>query len=173
MAVSPAKTWVAGEVLTASDLNSEVLNILNNGQTLGFPRTSAADFAGNRLIMDSDADSSITVDTDDRLDIELSGQDLFRFDGTVTTPVNGLDFVAGIAGSPGIAAINAVGTDTNISINLVPKGSGEFLIDGVSIRSNVDATRSAASTNITARTLRLRVGHIESNHIGEVQTLIF
>lgn len=168
MAVSPAKTWVAGEVLTASDLNAEILNILNNGQTLGFPRTTAADFDGNRLIMDADADSSITVDTDDRLDIELSGQDLFRFDGTVATPVNGLDFVASATGNS--VQILAFGTDGNISINLVPKGSGRILHDGVSFS---DAARRAASANITARTLRLRVGYIESNHIGEVQTLSF
>ncbi len=133
MAVSPAKTWVAGEVLTASDLNAEVLNILNNGQTLGFPRTASADFAGNRLILDSDADSSITVDTDDRLDVELSGQDLFRFDGTVATPVNGLDFVAGATGTPGISAINAVGTDTNININLVAKGTGLVTSSGTEL----------------------------------------
>lgn len=46
MSVSRAKTWIAGEVLTASDLNSEFNNVLNNGQTLAWPATEDKNFDG-------------------------------------------------------------------------------------------------------------------------------
>ena len=131
MAVSRSKVWIAGEVLSASDLNAEFSNILDNGQSVGFPRTGSSDFDGNELILDADADTSITADTDDRIDFRLSGTDLFRMDGTVATPVNGLDWVASATGNA--VQIQAVGTDTNISINLVPKGPGRLLNDGVRI----------------------------------------
>ncbi len=76
MAISRVKTWIAGEVLTASDLNSEFNNILNNGVDLVFPATKAVDLNGNELILDADADTSITADTDDQIDFRVGGTDL-------------------------------------------------------------------------------------------------
>src|SRR3990167_8591496 len=93
MTVGRLKTWIV-EVLTATDLNAEFNNILNNQQSLGTPRTAAWDMDGQQLILDSDADSYLQVSTDDRADLRLGGVTLFRFDGTVALPVNGLDFVA-------------------------------------------------------------------------------
>ena len=122
MAVSRLKTWII-EVLTASDLNAEFNNILNNGEDLGWPATKAKDLNGQQLILDADADSHFTADTDDRLDLALAGTDLFRFDGTVATPVNGFDFVAAAAGSE--PSLTAVGADTDISVLLTPKGAGD------------------------------------------------
>ena len=42
MAVAVFKTYVAGEVLTASDLNSSFTTIHNNGLALWSPATAAA-----------------------------------------------------------------------------------------------------------------------------------
>lgn len=75
MAVSRVKTWIAGEVLTASDLNAEFNNYINNAMSLTSPRTAALDMDGNELILDGDADTSITADTDDRIDIRVAGTD--------------------------------------------------------------------------------------------------
>lgn len=50
MALSRVHTWVAGEVLTASDLNAEFDNIINNTTLLISPLTSNLDFAGFSLI---------------------------------------------------------------------------------------------------------------------------
>ncbi len=169
MAVTASKVWVAGEVLTASDLNGEFTNILSNGQLIGFPRTTEADFAGNEMWLDSDKDSSFTMDTDDLLELKINSKDLFRWDGRATTPVNGLDWVASATGVD--VAINAAGDDTNVSIDLVPKGTGTFKVKGVPLA--LDGVRRAAAANVTARTLRLRVGQIESNHVGEAQSLSF
>ncbi len=88
---------------------------------------------GKSLLLDSDADSHFTADTDDRLDLALAGVDLFRWDGTVATPVNGLDWVASATGVA--VQVKATGTDTNISIDLVPKGTGKILNNGQAISS--------------------------------------
>lgn len=177
MALSRIKTWVSGEVLTASDLNAEFNNPLNNALSLISPLTGALDLDGNELILDGDADTSITASTDDRIDFRFNGVDLFRMDGTVTSPVNGLDFIARATGSPPIlratgesnigfqfqdsnsnevligastaSAINevtitnaaignnpqveATGGDTNISLNLVAKGSGVVQAGGTEV----------------------------------------
>ncbi len=168
MAVTAAKTFVAGEILTASDLNAEFSNVYSNGQTIGFPRTAEAHFKGQEMWLDDDKDSSFTADTDDRLDLKLKGVDLFRWDGTVATPVNGLDFIASATLGP--VQIKAVGSDTNISINLIPKGGGDVLVNGTGIQ---DAFRRSAASNVVSRTLKHRMGHIEANHIGEAQSLGF
>lgn len=133
MAVTVYKTFSAGEVLTASDLNSSFSKFADNGEDLAWPATKAKDFDGQVLVLDADGDTTITADTDDRIDLQLGGADLFRFVGTVANPVNGLDFIASASGSA--VQIKAVGSDTNISIDLIPKGSGVFTIDGSSFYS--------------------------------------
>jgi len=85
VAVTVFKTFIAGEVLTASDLNSSLTQLTNNGMDLWSPATESADFDGQKLILDSDADTSITADTDDQIDFELVGADNFRMllDGSI------------------------------------------------------------------------------------------
>ena len=126
MAIGRVKTWIAGEVLTAADLNAEFNNILNNALSLISPITGTLDLNGNELVLDADADTSITADTDDRVDIRASGADLFRFDGTATTPVNGFDFVASATGTA--VHLIAQGTDTNIDAQIRSKGSGDVIL---------------------------------------------
>ena len=77
MALTRVKEWTV-EILTASDLNSEFNNIYNNGEDLATPATKAHSMNGYELILDADSDSSITVDTDDRLDIKLGGSDIHQ-----------------------------------------------------------------------------------------------
>lgn len=125
MAIGRVKTWIV-EVLTAADLNAEFNNIINNALSLISPLTGTLDANGNEIVLDADADTSITADTDDRIDFRLSGADLFRMDGTVTTPVNGINFVASATG----VAVHALalGTDTNIDLELRSKGSGDVVL---------------------------------------------
>lgn len=85
MSVARVKNWIV-EILTASDLNAEFNNILNNGEDLGWPATKAKDLDGNELILDSDADTSITADSDDVIDVRVGGSDsLFIGHGTGNT----------------------------------------------------------------------------------------
>lgn len=126
MAISPYKTFADGETLTAADLNSSFLQITNGGQAVPFPRTTSADFDGYELIIDADADSSITADTDDLMDFRLQGQDLFKLDGTTASAVNGLTVLMGA--TLNAPQVKAHGSDTNIGMTLVPKGTGAFTV---------------------------------------------
>jgi hypothetical protein len=133
MAISAAKTWIAGEVLTALDLNAEFANIYGAGQDAwGWPATTEKDLDGQVLWLDSDKDSSITADTDDRMDIALSGADLFRFDGTVATPVNGIDFIASATGSD-VSLTMTSSADSDRGLNIVPLGTGTLQQGGTRV----------------------------------------
>ncbi len=127
MAISAAKTWVAGEILTASDLNSEFLNVYGGGQTLGWPATESKDFAGNVLILDADGDTTLRADVDDIIKLKLSGTDLFQFNGSVATPVNAFDFHASATGTD--PSIRVIG-NTDRSLNIIPRGTGVLKVDG-------------------------------------------
>ncbi len=139
MTLARAKTWSTSEVLTADNLNSEFDNILTNATTLFNPATASVDLNGNVLIVDADADSTLTSDTDDRLDVRLGGVDLFRFDGTTASCVNGLDFTGTITTAGPI--ISAIGSDTNIEIILTPKGTGSVVLGGEADASSVLAAQ--------------------------------
>lgn len=65
-------------MLSASDLNSSFSQVFDNGEDLGWPATKAKDFDGQELILDSDADTSITADTDDQIDYRVGGRDVMR-----------------------------------------------------------------------------------------------
>ncbi len=82
MAVSPYKTWNAGEILTSADLNSSFSQITNNGEDLGWPATKAKDLNGNILILDADADTTMTADTDDQIDFQIGGSDVLVITAT-------------------------------------------------------------------------------------------
>ncbi len=94
MAVSRTKTWVAAETLTASDLNAEFNGILNNGEDLAWPATKAKDLDGQELILDADADTSLTASVDDQIDIRIGGTDVGHWIST------GLMVAAGASVAP-------------------------------------------------------------------------
>lgn len=59
MALSRVKSWISGEVLTASDLNAEFNSILNNPVSLISPLTGALDFDGVVLTLDAAAATTV------------------------------------------------------------------------------------------------------------------
>jgi len=59
LALSRIKTWIAGEVLTASDLNAEYNNLLNNALTLISPLTGPLDIDGQTLTLDAAAATQV------------------------------------------------------------------------------------------------------------------
>ena len=149
MAIARVKTWSSGEVLTASDLNAEYNNILNNPIDLWSPAGKAADFNGFEVIMDADADTSITADTDDRLDFRLGGVDLFIFNGTTTSCVNGLTLFGTATGTN--AYIRANGSDANTAIDL-RDANGNELIKTAAVASAVsEVSFTNAATGNPAR----------------------
>lgn len=85
MAVTAVKVWVANEILFAADLVAEFANVYGNGQQIGFPRTSNADFNGYTLILDADTDTTLRASTDDQIDIAIGGTDTYRMTATQMT----------------------------------------------------------------------------------------
>lgn len=131
MALSRIKTWIA-EVLTYSDLNAEFDNIINNGAgSLGSPRTATFDLNGYAVILDAAGGAYIQAGTTNVVDFYGNSTLLFKIDMSVATPVNAMTFLASATGSD--TKIVARGSDTNISIDLVPKGSGSVKINGTAL----------------------------------------
>lgn len=52
---------------------------------------------------------------------------------TTTLGVDYLTVTPGVAGNPGVVALGAAGSDTNVSINLVLKGTGALQVGGVNV----------------------------------------
>lgn len=121
IAITYFKLYVAGEVLTASDLNSSLSYITTNALTMISPLTGNLDVDGNVLIMDSNADSTLSAVVDDILKIQLKSVAAFYFDGSVAGVTNGMTLTATATGvAPSIAA---QGGDATIGLTLTPKGA--------------------------------------------------
>ncbi len=115
MALAALKTWVA-EKLFAADLNAEFSHIRNNALSLISPLTGALDFDGKELILDGDADTSITADTDDQIDFRISGADDFQMTANTFTILSGSSLVsAGTIDMDGTELILDADADTSIT----------------------------------------------------------
>lgn len=138
MAGTITKTFVADDVLTAAQLNTMYVRVVtNNDQLVGTPRSTSYNMNGNSLLLDTNGDTYVISDTDDILEFNIgTGGRLFKWDGTGTS-VNGVVVTA--SATTVDVAYTATGSDTNISVDLVPKGSGSFGTNGVeaSIVSNM------------------------------------
>ena len=191
MAVSRLKTWVAGEILTAADLNAEFNNILNNAQDLASPRTKNLDMDGFSLILDADADTSITADTDDRIDFNCGGTDVLQLSTTgvalpaddpildsnnnelvewtaTASAVNNVCVTNNSTGNPPI--IESCGLDTNVPLSLRGKGNGSIQLGGASSTGVVlladQPIRDAAGNELIEFTSNASA----INHIGVTNT---
>lgn len=136
MALSRIKTWIA-EVLTYSDLNAEFDNIINNGAgSLGSPRTATFDLNGYAVILDAAGGAYMQAGTTNIIDFYGNSTLLFRMDMSVSTPVNAMTLLASATGSD--VKIVARGSDTDINIDIVPKGSGVLKVGGTTLSVNAD-----------------------------------
>ena len=75
------------------------------------------DVDGNKIILDSDADTSITADTDDQIDIEIAGADDFQFTANKFTVKDGSEIITASAGTSntrlGVNAGNSITSGGN------------------------------------------------------------
>ena len=80
------------------------------------------DVDGNKIILDSDADTSITADTDDQIDIEIAGSDDFKFTANTLTVLNGSEIQTASAGTSntrfGVNAGNSVASGGNYNVTI-------------------------------------------------------
>ena len=128
MAVSVFKTFSAGEVLTAADLNSSLTQITNNGEALGWPATVNKDLDGNLLVLDGDADSTWGASSDDIAVLTLQGSAIFTIDGSTASAVNGTTLTGSDTGNDVVLA--ATGDDTDITLDIQAKGVGVVTNEG-------------------------------------------
>mgnify|MGYP001608542833 CR=1 FL=1 len=134
MAVSRIKTWISAEVLYAVDLNAEIDNILNNGLSVVSPWTANMDAGGFRLITlaagtvsnpslqpTGDPNTGPYFSAADTYDIAAGGVRVHSF----ATATAGVNYLVSTPAATGVApSLSAAGSNTNIGLRIVPKGSG-------------------------------------------------
>ena len=102
----------------------------------GIASTGDHDLDGNELILDADADTSITADTDDQIDIKIAGADDFQFTANTFTALSGSTIAAQALtattiGATGVVTANAGVVVDNITIDgtEIDLSSGDLTVD--------------------------------------------
>ena len=80
----------------------------DSGDKLLFATGTNLDMNGTELILDADADTSITADTDDQIDIKIAGADDFQFTANTFTAQSGSTIAAQALTATTISATSTV-----------------------------------------------------------------
>jgi len=89
----------------------------------GIGSTAGHDLDGNEFILDADADTSITADTDDQIDIKIAGADDFQFTANTFTAQSGSTIAAQALTATTITASGIVKTDSTTAATSTTDGS--------------------------------------------------
>jgi len=89
----------------------------------GIGSTAGHDLDGNELILDADADTSITADTDDQIDIKIAGADDFQFTANTFTAQSGSTIAAQALTATTVTASGIVKTDDTTAATTTTDGS--------------------------------------------------
>ena len=91
--------------------NTDVLELGSGAVVAG----TKVDLNGQELILDADADTSITADTDDQIDVRIAGADDFQFTANTFTAQSGSSIVVPDGGLTfGSTAISSTAAELNI-----------------------------------------------------------
>ena len=82
--------------------------IANSGTATGFVSAGALDLNGAVLTLDANANTTITADTDDQIDIAIAGADDFQMTANTFTILSGSTLSAASGGTVAIAAGGAI-----------------------------------------------------------------
>jgi len=97
---------------TAAPASSSEIYVLTNFDNEAFINT---DLNGQELQLDADGDTTITADTDDQIDIKISGSDDFQFTANTFTAQSGSSIVVPESGLKfGSTAINSTAAELNL-----------------------------------------------------------
>ena len=131
--ISPATgtTFTVGDSGDTFNIPSGA-TIANSGTATGFVSAGALDLNGAVLTVDADADTTITADTDDQIDIAIAGADDFQFTANTFTILSGSTLNAASGG-----AINAASGST-ISI-----AAGGAITNAGSMAPDISSTGKA------------------------------
>ena len=112
------------------------------------------DLNGQELILDADADTSITADTDDQIDVRIAGADDFQFTANTFTAQSGSSIVVPDGGLTfGSTAISSTAAELNILDGVTSTAAELNIMDGVTSTTaelNIldGVTSTAAELNI-------------------------
>ena len=103
------------------------------------------DLNGNELILDADADTSITADTDDEIHFKIAGSDELKLaanslrpasDAGLTLGTSSLKFGAAFVDNLKLDGNALSSTNTDGDINITPDGAGRVHLDGFAFPVN-------------------------------------
>jgi hypothetical protein len=129
--------------------NTDVLELGSSAVVAG----TKVDLNGQELILDADADTSITADTDDQIDVRIAGADDFQFTANTFTAQSGSSIVVPDGGLTfGSTAISSTAAELNILDGVTSTAAELNILDGVTSTAAelniVDGNTSATSTTI-------------------------
>ena len=101
--------------------------IANSGTATGFVSAGALDLNGAVLTVDADADTTITADTDDQIDIAIAGADDFQFTANTFTALSGSTISAASGGTVAIAAGGAITNAGSMAPDITSTGKAMIL----------------------------------------------
>tara|TARA_A100001035_G_C27739176_1_gene480648 strand:- start:330 stop:1196 length:867 start_codon:yes stop_codon:yes gene_type:complete len=175
---TPADASVDADAIAGGAINSgKIANA-----TLVLP--NKLDMNGNELILDADADTSITSDTDDQIDIRIAGADDFRFTANNMNILSGstltIDSGATITNSgtaSGFGITWNIGSAYNSNFN-ASAGNGYFVsTSGGAVTATLPASPSAGDEvrfidlSATFDTNNLTVGRNSEKIMGDAADL--
>ena len=153
---------------SGTGFNKQTLKANIEGDLAGSPTITAAtiatslDMNGTELILDADADTSITADTDDQIDIKIAGSDELKITGTAFSPASNAGQDLGTSSLKfGNLHINAAVNTATISASgqitsTVSTGSAPFVVASTTEVANLNAAtvggKSAPSGDIVGLT---------------------
>ena len=118
---------------------------------------TSKDLNGEELILDADADTTITADTDDQIDIRIAGADDFQFTANTMSVLSGstlnIDSGATIANSGTATGFPSVGNNLiiNPEFRVAQRGASFTLAGMTSHDYHLDRWKLAWETGLTAR----------------------
>lgn len=168
MAVPRSHTWVAGEILLASDLNSEFNNIVTNGTAVAFPATAAVSMAGFALNFDVANTMALTAGPKGlNLSSTTAINDVFTTVASATTPdiwtaVGGVVNYTGTVTATGfVAAPQAGARRTLVCAGAAPFTAGaNVIIDGYASGTTYTAAAGDKVHLIAVTTTQFRLSPV-------------
>jgi hypothetical protein len=136
--------------------------------TIDVPVGGAIDMNGVELVLDADADTTITADTDDQIDIKIAGADDFQFTAntftaqsgsTITTPTLGVGDTKDLGSGLHIKTADSGASVDSAADELVIEGSGASgmtLLSGTSSSGSIYFGDSGDND----------IGYVAYNHSG-------
>jgi len=134
---------------------------------------AAVDMVGKELILDADADTSITADTDDQIDIKIAGADDFSFKANTfevqtgsNIDMNGTELILDADADTSITA----DTDDTIDIKIAGADDFQFSANSFNVLSGSTLTIDSGATIVNSGTATNFGTDSESAYAGVLQT---